>query len=552
MIINKKTFIRQVDLAFWTKATKNVAFKDVIQYRDIRRKPFLEDLCDQINEFEYNFSKPNYYYFPKEKGVLRKVKSYSIPDIVIFYYCVKLLQGKLYEKVSENEKVFGSFKFTSNDSSHIVPEDEQMIYSSEGYESFLDKESFVIEWKEFQQNAKEAANKRYDKYVHVDISHFYDDINLDILEREIRNVVNDHSDVIDLLFYFLKYSDKRDLRYSPNNVGIPQEEIGDMSRVLANFYLATFDSEILSYLHENFRKDDYVYMRYSDDMWFCFNGDDDDAYSLIQQVSLLLGKLKLHVNDKKTIILDRKGFTDYWYFPDWKKVQKNWDDERYIKDLFHKLITSSRKDGRWISITRYLMKMVTASQKKYLPLYTRTDAEELFNCFLENPALIENLEDHHKKFLTELLKQHSNLVKLLTDYLKSKKNIYPNLEYFLLELIALLPNNPTTSTIDFMTDFYLNYACTKDWHWYSRAISIKYFMYPASRNFFSSTHQNVYRKIINRMSQYYNTDNSMERRYIMYFLYRYGKRKGRKIIDERFTRTGDLQFIRYLKERWGK
>ncbi|WP_340388935.1 reverse transcriptase domain-containing protein [Paenibacillus sp. FSL E2-0151] len=547
MIINDKNFIKQVDIAFWNKATKNVAFKDVINYKDIKRKPFLEDICNQINNFGYNFSKPNYYYFPKEKGILRKVKSYYISDLAIFYYCVKLIQGELYEKVSENEKVFGAFKFTSINSSHVVSHSEKLVFSSEGYESFLDKESFVLEWKEFQQNAKVAANKKYDKYVHIDISHFYDDINLDILEKEIRNVVNDHSDVIDLLFYFLKYSDKRDLRYSPNNVGIPQEEIGDMSRVLANFYLATFDTEILSYLHDNFHKADYVYMRYSDDMWFCFNGDDADAYNLIQKVSLLLGKLKLHVNDKKTSITNKKGFVKHWYFLDWNKIEKNWSEKDYVKNMLHKLLSAKEKHGRWASITKYLLKMVTSSPKKYLPLYTQADAEQLLNCFIENPVLAESLENTHKKFLTELLKQYSDLFQMITDYLNSKSNIYPNLEYFFLEVVSLVPNTISTPTIDFMTEFYLNSACTKDWHWYSRAICIKYFMKRTSRNCFSSTHKNVYRRIITRMGEYCYTDNQTERRYMMYFLHIYGKVRGKRILEDKFTYTGDLQFIRYLK-----
>jgi hypothetical protein len=545
VIIDEEKFIKSIDSQFWKKATSNVAFKDVIHYQDINRTSFLKSLCRQINEYEHNFSKPNYYYFPKSQGVLRKVKSYSIADIVIYYFCVKLLQDKLYEKISQNEKIFGGFKFTAANKSTVEVADSDVIYPIE-YESFLSKDSFKMEWKEFQKLAKEAVDKRYDKYVHVDIAHFYDDINLDILEREIRNIVNGESNVIELLFHFLRYSDKRDLSYSPNNVGIPQEEIGDMSRVLANFYLSSFDTVILKYLSDNFSANDYTFMRYSDDMWFCFNGDNDDAFKLIQQISLSLEKIKLHINEKKTCIYNRRDFIKHWHFNKWKQIQKRWSDRSFIKDNFEKLI-NGQQNGRWSSLSSYLLKIITSSSSKYIPLYNYSDSHQLILNLLDNPVLVERLEMKHMIFFVKLLRKHNNLVGILQDYLTGKKNMYPNVEYFILKLLSLLPINSSINVIDFMCEFYLTTAITKDSHWYSRAICIRFFMRSPCILYFTTTNKRLFGKILNQMQNCSDIENQNERRYIIYFLLRHGKIKGKKVLKKYFFSPKDLSYIKYLE-----
>lgn len=68
-------------------------------------------------------------------------------------------------------------------------------------------------------------------------------------------------DIIDLLIYFLRFWNRDFENFKTKNIGIPQDEVGDCSRVLANFYLHEYDS----YLKSEAEKNGCKYVRYSDD-----------------------------------------------------------------------------------------------------------------------------------------------------------------------------------------------------------------------------------------------------------------------------------------------
>ena len=288
-------FKKEIDNVFWENITNKIKYKDVVNFNDVNKNDFLDELVNHLQLSSYSVSTPVYYYFPKSKGILRRVKIYRLKDICVYYYCVKKLENKLVDKIREISTAFGGFKFSKDNKSW---NNEVLMHFDEGeYESIISRDNYRQEWKDYTKMALEAYKKGFKKYIHIDIAHFYDDINLDILEKEVRNIIIDQKELIDLLFYFLRMSDNKDLGYSVATVGIPQEEIGEMSRVLANFYLANYDKSIVEYLDSLFGADNYLYFRYSDDMWFCI--DEDLSNNIIQKASLLLNSIKLHVNTEK-------------------------------------------------------------------------------------------------------------------------------------------------------------------------------------------------------------------------------------------------------------
>jgi len=67
---------------------------------------------------------------------------------------------------------------------------------------------------------------------------------------------------VNLLFYFLCNWNRGYLNYERQSMGIPQDEVGDCSRILGNFYLQEYDN----YLYKLTKKENSAYLRYADDV----------------------------------------------------------------------------------------------------------------------------------------------------------------------------------------------------------------------------------------------------------------------------------------------
>ncbi|WP_416825197.1 reverse transcriptase domain-containing protein [Ectobacillus polymachus] len=539
-MINSKDFLNSIDKEFWNTVTKRLKYEDVIKFNDVEKESFLVALINEINSYNYNVSTPNYSFLPKNNGVLRRIKVFNIKDFSVYYYCVKKLQDELSKKINQIKNVFGGFKFSSDNKS-ITKNFFHGLQQESEYEVLLSKYEFRKDWSDYQNMAKEAYNDGYKYFLHIDIAHFYDDINLDILERFIRNGINDKSNIIDLLFNFLRLSDKKDIGYSSNNVGIPQEELGAMSRILANFYLVRFDEEIIKYLNNFLGIDKYVYLRYSDDMWICFNDKKIYANNIIQKSSLLLNKLKLHIN-QKTKVYTRKGFEDYWMFNEWDIVHTNKKNKKYLLSKYFLFI--KHKKGRWSSISKYIMKVIISDKKNLSLFQSYSEGRDLLFSLIDNPDFSLNLEEKHYRFLVELIHIYPKLIDEMMKYIYGPNNIYPNVEHFILNLLIKSPYNK--SILNFMIR-YLSHKKENVFHWYSRCLCIKYIC----KNLSNIRNKGLYIKHLNSiiLANISRVFNEYERRYIIYFLYLYGDIASEKIIMKYFQLPNDLAFIGFLKNK---
>jgi hypothetical protein len=145
-----------------------------------------------------------------------------------------------------------------------------------------------------------------------DIANFYDTINLSILADKIRLATTSKEDafIIDLLFHFLRNWNRRFERYSQKSVGIPQDEVGDCSRILANFYLQDYDA----FMKAECDKYDACYLRYSDDQ-IIMAKNEESAYEILFEASKELFKINLNINSSKVEpFTSREIFYKYWAF----------------------------------------------------------------------------------------------------------------------------------------------------------------------------------------------------------------------------------------------
>lgn len=75
----------------------------------------------------------------------------------------------------------------------------------------------------------------YDRLVEFDISNFYDNIRLDILENKVRWIAGrDYFEEVSLLFHFLNYWNRADNFYNKQTIWLPQDVLSECSRILAN------------------------------------------------------------------------------------------------------------------------------------------------------------------------------------------------------------------------------------------------------------------------------------------------------------------------------
>ncbi|KXK56410.1 MAG: hypothetical protein UZ05_CHB002000190 [Chlorobi bacterium OLB5] len=129
---------------------------------------------------------------------------------------------------------------------------------------------------------------------------------------------------VELLYFFLKNWNKKFEGYSTKNVGIPMDEIGDTSRLIANYYLQEYDKIIFKLC----KRYNARYLRYADDQIF-FTLNREDALKLLFQSSKELFKIGLDINSSKVIEFENLiSFRKYWAFDifnylDDKKNRKN-------------------------------------------------------------------------------------------------------------------------------------------------------------------------------------------------------------------------------------
>lgn len=180
-------------------------------------------------------------------------------------------------------------------------------------------------WKDFQKRTYQYLLKgNFSYFLKFDVANFYDTINLHILEDKIRSVASkEQSFVVELLFHFLQNWNRRFERYSRKTVGIPQDEIGDCSRILANFYLQDYDAFMKDLCDQN----SAVYLRYADDQIIMSN-DKNLALDILFIASKGLFKINLNINSSKVEEFDQNQFLQYWAFEIFKDLEDNQDSQK--------------------------------------------------------------------------------------------------------------------------------------------------------------------------------------------------------------------------------
>ncbi len=246
--------------------------------------------------------------FPKSNGCTRFVPVLTKKDLAVYYIISLSLQDALSHDLPN---IFGGWRRSPKKISKAKKNTESAFLEqvSDPYlAESMSKEMWFRNWTNFNTLLKDTfSDPNTGNYVMMtDIANFYDTIDIHRLTRGIRSEVSGAEFAVDLLEYFLSYWDRRLKGYKPSSKGIPQEILGDASRLYSHYYLKKFDIEFTKYCASK----EIVYIRWADDM-ILIGSSRKNLEESIHKASKLLLQFGLNLNASKTKCYSKSDFRMY-------------------------------------------------------------------------------------------------------------------------------------------------------------------------------------------------------------------------------------------------
>jgi len=394
---NIKKFKQYFNRDFWKAFQDQQSFFNIPKNKT-DKDSFTKNLYKEIQERRYYPSIPHCYIDrDKGNGVTRVIPVFTLKDYCVYYYCIKKIEDKIaYNRI---ENTFGGWTLGGLMRKSENDEMEKRRKNFNRYEDFI-SELHGVSISEYSfnpaawaraygdLNSKLYATAKETNYKYVaelDIANFYDSIRLDILEMRIREIVNKkYAYIVSLLFHFLNYWNRDINLYNRQTVGIPQDAMGDCSRILANFYLQPYDKTTYKLCKQNKCK----YLRYADDQ-FLFSKDKDKLNFLIFKMSKELNSLGLSANQEKVKIMNTEDLIKYrsFKFFDLIKEDKNKKDKNKVEqfvDCYLDLLDKSGLDKIKDKGIPLLNKALFCPALKNIDFSKKT---KLISCYLDDEYL---------------------------------------------------------------------------------------------------------------------------------------------------------------------
>jgi len=396
MKIDKSSLIELFESKFWQKLKESLVPFESTPDKTV----FLNELYDEITEFTYSPRHPReYIVINKHNGISRYVATFSRKDYCVYFLCIKLLEKEI--AINRVEGTFGGW--TLGNEIRLKEEQEILELDYIPYNT-INELSWAKEWQSFQNIAKVYRDLNDWKcFINLDIANFYDCINLAILERQIRHVVpKSKQDVVTLMFHFLRNWNKKLEGYNLKTVGIPQDEIGDCSRILANFYLQDYDNVMSEICEKNKSK----FIRFADDQ-IIYTNDMDTARNILFEASRELLRINLNFNSSKVKEFKSKDeFNQYWVF-DLFELLKDKENKEKINKGIESFFDNLDKKIKFRE-NSILKRILSVDSKKIHPKFRHRLIAMFFNPdFLAQLSMwhfkrIRAFVDNDEEFFTEL------------------------------------------------------------------------------------------------------------------------------------------------------
>lgn len=386
-------FLKVFSQSFYKKILNEslVSYKNKIS-KEEAKESILSAYHNLVN-FNYNISTPQeYIYLIKNRYVSRIIPVFTIQDEAIYFYLCKQIEDDI--SINRVDGTFGGWRIGN---SIKVLEDEELEYVINSYDPGL----WVKNWKNFQKYIfTNLEMYNYGYALKLDIANFYDSIDINLLSRKLyRCCSKSKYDIVEQIIYLLKYWNKKYSNYNETNVGIPQNEFGDQSRLLANLYLNDYDVVMEKICNDNGCK----YSRFADDQIILF-----DTEEQINNIMFIcndeLRKLGLNLNAGKVKKFSYKELIDFYLFSQLEKLDLKKYDE--AAEEFFELYDS----GKEIRSDTFIRRCLTIGLKNF-SLSNRakiasiiTSEDFILNCGVQHlSSVYKNLYEEEKENFLKIL-----------------------------------------------------------------------------------------------------------------------------------------------------
>lgn len=337
MIWNLSEFKKHFGKKFWKAFTNVLPFYESMS--EANKSEFIEKIYNDIIKREYYPLIPkDTIYLNKWNWVIRKTYLFQLKDYLIYYFCIKKIEDKIainrvfwtywwwtlawwkirQQEENENLDNIKDFIFSKYKKSIFSILSWKTVFSPDLFDSNLSIPSIPLNpfwWREAYWDYNHNLLSyllwwSYSEVVEFDISNFYDNIRLDLLEMKIRSIIwSEFLEEVSLLFHFLNYWNRNDNFYNKQSVWLPQDILWECSRILANFYLQEYDEYVKKICDSN----GLMYFRYADDQVILWN-DKDSLEKVLFLCSKKLSEIWLNINQKKVSYYNIHGFCEYKWF----------------------------------------------------------------------------------------------------------------------------------------------------------------------------------------------------------------------------------------------
>lgn len=372
-------------------------------------KQIIKELYYELSNYEYsvgNIEEKLFVY--KSNNVARIIPVLTVKDELLYYFVCKMLEDEI--AINRTENTYGGWILGNK---IRLEEDSEIDYVYKSYNPLLWNKN----WKDFQNilynSVKDLSNDSI--ILKLDIANFYDNINLNLLEKKLlASVPTEKLEYINILIYFLRNWNLKTEKYHFKSVGIPQNEFGDQSRLLANFYLQGYDKKIKQICD----KSNAQYIRFADDQIIIVK-DKSKINDIMYVISKELNTIGLNLNASKVKEYNKDTIQIFYGIPIFQLLDEKKYNEAAKKFFEYK--ENEKVDFNYIS-----------SLKRFLNLgldkFNMSNRSKIKSIITEYQFIRESNEYYMKKIYENLdIEEKKELIELI--YKISKETTYNSFHY---------------------------------------------------------------------------------------------------------------------------
>ena len=296
---------------------------------------------------------------PKSGLSVRPGNVLPIAEAMVIHAVVYLLAPKLDKKLSSqvfSYRLVEDWKKRAKKGERIFREADREIPFLKGrtIRKFDPFEAWYQAWPEFDAARKKAvAQEGYTHLTRTDITAYFENVDLRILENLLREYIRSEPQLIRLLMRILEAWTRRTSVGTPVGRGIPQGN--DASSFLANLHLMPLDRA----LSEFCKRHDATWFRYVDDVEV-YTRSERAARDVVLVINESLRQLHLNLQGSKTEILSGDDLLEEHSDADQQILDRTWTE-------LQKLDCRDRSNAKEVTALLKALRPLAARYRRGLP-----------------------------------------------------------------------------------------------------------------------------------------------------------------------------------------